>query len=90
MGGDSLPGKEAFFMSAETRNIEGYLDLTAYEAMSAIEREERKALRAFRPIIYVCSPYAGDIESNVQAARRYSRFAVESGYIPIAPHLLFP
>ena len=24
------------------------------------------------------------------AARRYSRFAVEKGYIPIAPHLLFP
>ena len=24
------------------------------------------------------------------AARRYSRFAVETGYIPIAPHLLFP
>ena len=24
------------------------------------------------------------------AARRYSRFAVDKGYIPIAPHLLFP
>ena len=34
--------------------------------------------------------YAGDIETNVVAARRYSRFAVEKGYIPIAPHLLFP
>ena len=77
-------------MSVDTRNSEGYMDLTAYEAMSAIEREERHALRAFRPIIYVCSPYAGDIESNVKAARRYSRFAVDSGYIPIAPHLLFP
>ncbi len=77
-------------MSVDTRNSEGYMDLTAYEAMSAIEREERHALRAFRPIVYVCSPYAGDIESNVAAARRYSRFAVDSGYIPIAPHLLFP
>ena len=77
-------------MSVDTRNSEGYMDLTAYEAMSAIEREERHALRAFRPIVYVCSPYAGDIESNTAAARRYSRFAVETGYIPIAPHLLFP
>lgn len=42
------------------------------------------------PIVYICSPYAGDIETNVVAARRYSRFAVEKGYIPIAPHLLFP
>ena len=77
-------------MSVETRNSEGYLDLTAYEAISATEREERRALRAFRPIIYVCSPYAGNVESNVAAARCYSRFAVDSGYIPIAPHLLFP
>lgn len=77
-------------MCVETRNSEGYLDLTAYEAISALEREERKALRAFRPIIYVCSPFAGDIESSIAAARRYSRFAVKTGYIPIAPHLLFP
>ena len=39
--------------------------------------------------MYICSPYAGDVESNTAAARRYSRFAVEAGYIPIAPHLLF-
>jgi hypothetical protein len=42
------------------------------------------------PLVYICSRYAGDIESNVLAARRYCRFAVESGYVPIAPHLLYP
>ena len=26
----------------------------------------------------------------LENARRYSRFAVDAGYIPIAPHLLFP
>ena len=26
----------------------------------------------------------------MENARRYSRFAVDAGYIPIAPHLLFP
>lgn len=57
--------------------------------MSTVEKEER-ALRAFRPIVYICSPYAGEIEKNVKAAQEYSRFAVEKGYIPIAPHLLFP
>ena len=76
-------------MSIDKRNAEGYMDPTAYEAMSLIEKEER-ALRAFRPIIYICSPYAGDIEKNVNAARGYSRFAVGKGFIPIAPHLLFP
>jgi len=76
-------------MSIDKRNSEGYPDPTAYEALSLIEKEER-ALRAFRPIVYICSPYAGDIEENVKAARVYSRFAVDKGFIPVAPHLLFP
>ena len=76
-------------MSIDKRNAEGYNDPTAYEALTLIEKEER-ALRAFRPIVYICSPYAGDVGGNIKAARSYSRFAVDKGYIPIAPHLLFP
>lgn len=76
-------------MSVDKFNSEGYYDPTAYEAMSIIEKEER-ALRAFRPIVYICSPFAGEVEKNIEAARNYSRFAVDKGYIPIAPHLLFP
>lgn len=76
-------------MSISKFNSEGYHDPTAYDALSSIENEAR-ALRAFRPIVYICSPFAGDIEKNVAVARTYSRFAVEQGYIPIAPHLLFP
>ena len=70
----------------EYRNAEGYPDPTAYGALCAIER---KSSRTFRPVVYICSPYAGDVETNT-AARRYSRFAVKAGCIPIAPHLLFP
>lgn len=73
---------------AEYKNAEGYADPTAFGAFCAIEKEE-KALRAFRPIVYICSPYAGDVERNTAAARRYSRFAVEAGYIPIAPTCCF-
>ena len=76
-------------MSIDKRNGEGYPDPTAYEALSLIEKEER-ALRAFRPIVFICSPYAGDIEKNVKAAQDYCRFAIAKGYIPVAPHLLFP
>ena len=76
-------------MKMNKYNAERYYDPTAYAALSAIEKEER-ALRAFRPIVYICSPYSGDVDANTAAARRYSRFAVEQGYIPIAPHLLFP
>ena len=71
-------------------NNEGYPDPTPYEAFKAMEQEERSAKRAFRPIVFICSPYAGDIEANVERARLYSRFAVDSGYIPLTVHLLYP
>ena len=48
-------------MSISKYNSEGYSDPTAYSALSSIENETR-ALRAFRPIVYICSPFAGDIE----------------------------
>ena len=76
-------------MYIDKYNAERYPDPTAFEAMKNIAKEE-KALFAFRPIVYICSPFAGDVETNVEAARRYSRFAVDSGYLPVAPHLLFP
>ena len=76
-------------MNRDRQNQEGYDDPTAYEAITNIEQEER-ALRAFRPIVYICSPYSGDVAGNVKAAQVYSRYAVDKGCIPIAPHLLFP
>ena len=76
-------------MSINKFNAEHYPDPTAYEALSIIEQAERE-VRIFRPIVFICSPYAGDIENNVKAAHKYCRFAVEMGYIPFAPHLLFP
>ena len=76
-------------MNRDKQNQEGYDDPTAYEAITNIEQEER-ALRAFRPIVYICSPYSGDVEHNVKAAQGYSRHAVDKGCIPLAPHLLFP
>lgn len=42
------------------------------------------------PVVYICSPYLGEIEANVANARIYSRNAALMGYVPIAPHLLFP
>lgn len=73
---------------AEFLNAEHYPDPTPYAAMKNIEREERKA--AYRPLVYICSPFAGDVENNVKNAQKYSRYAVEHHAIPFAPHLLFP
>ena len=49
----------------------------------------RKQRRPDRPLVFVCSPYRGDMETNTQNARRYCRLVVERGGIPFAPHLLF-
>ena len=75
-------------MSVSKFNHEGYYDPTAYEAISTIEAEERRA--RFRPVVYVCSPFSGDPAGNAERARRYCRFAADSGYAPFAPYLFFP
>ena len=49
-----------------------------------------KEQKRYRPMVYICSAYSGDVEGNLIRARKYSRYAVDEGTIPIAPHLLFP
>lgn len=46
--------------------------------------------KGYRPLVYICSAFSGDEEGNAEKARKYSRFAVDSGAIPLAPHLLLP
>ncbi len=73
------------------RNAEGYRDPTAGAALAAVGREERTAAkRNRRPVVYVCSRFAGDVRKNIRRARRFCRFAVELGYAPVAAHLLYP
>lgn len=78
-------------MGINIRNSEGYLDLTSYEALTNITREEKVAAKAaFKPLVYICSPFSGDINGNIKRAQEFCRFALEKGNIPLAPHLLFP
>lgn len=67
-------------------NSEGYYDPTPHEALSNIKKEER----AWKPLVYVASPFAGDEARNTENAIRYCRFAVDSGAIPLAPHIFLP
>ena len=64
-------------MGVSKYNSEGYYDPVVYEALTRIEAEERaaRAAAAYRPLVYICSPYAGDVEKKC---------------IPLAPHLLCP
>ncbi len=75
-------------MGVNKFNAEGYFDPTAYEALTRIEAEAKK--QPYRPIVFICSPFAGDTEKNIRRAQGYSRFAVSRNCIPFAPHLLFP
>ena len=76
---------------ANLYNAEGYVSPTEYAAFTRIEKAERAAVKAaaFRPIVYICSPYSGNVERNTENARRYSRFAVEQHCVPITPHIYF-
>jgi len=49
-----------------------------------------KEEQVIRPIVYICSRFSGDVVKNVRAAQSFCRFAVDKGFIPLAPHLLFP
>ena len=71
-------------MSINKFNSEGYIDPTAYEALKNIENNRKKK------IVFICSPFAGDIESNTRQARRYGYFADVKNAVPIIPHLMYP
>ncbi len=69
-------------------NAECYHDPTPHEALTNISKEEKKS--KFRPLVYIASPFSGDMKRNAEKARGYCRLAVSKGYIPLAPHLHYP
>ena len=40
-------------------------------------------------LVFICSPYRGDVESNLARAHRYCLFATKSEVVPLAPHTIF-
>lgn len=73
-------------MGVGYRNPEGYADPVPYHVISNMDKKQK----CYMPMVYICSAYSGDVERNTEKARQYSRFAVDHGAIPIAPHLLLP
>ena len=67
-------------MNISKFNGEGYYDPTPYEAFR----------KKYMPLVYIASPFSGDVETNVVRAKRYCKFAISKGYIPLAPHLHYP
>lgn len=78
-------------MGVNIRNSEGYMDTVPFQAISGIDREAKAASKpAFRPLVYICSPFSGDIETNKKKAADFAEYAYRHGCIPLTAHLLFP
>ena len=41
-------------------------------------------------LVYICSPYAGDVANNVKFAKAACRYAIRQNCTPVAVHLLYP
>ena len=73
-------------------NASGCHDITAYQAICNVSREEKRHAKAKSTPekIYVCSPFSGDTGQNIEKALEYCRFALKRGKFPIAPHCYLP
>ena len=49
--------------------------------------EKSVAEMAQQNLMYICSPYRGDIENNVIYAKKLTRLAIENGFAPVTVHL---
>lgn len=38
-------------------------------------------------LVYICSPYRGEVERNTEYARQLTRTALDNYFVPITPHL---
>lgn len=49
-----------------------------------------KTDKKYRPLIYICSPFSGDVAGNTKRTIDFCWFALAQGQIPLAPQLMFP
>lgn len=69
--------------------IGGFVGAT-FMAMCVASSHEPPAPRPPRSrIVYIASPYKGDIKRNLRKAAKYTEAAIKQGAIPITPHLFY-
>ena len=59
-----------------------------FMALCAINSKEPQAPPT-RSVVYIASPYKGDMKRNLRKAAKYTAAAIKQGKIPIAPHLFY-
>lgn len=53
------------------------------------ERQQERAQDGPK-LVYICAPLRGDVEKNIEFARRKAQEVFQAGDIPVCPHLMFP
>lgn len=43
-----------------------------------------------KPVVYICAPYSGEVPRNIAVAKAAAKAAIDKGYVPVVPHLLYP
>ncbi len=84
-------------MAAGTNKKGGYrLNVFENEMMRQFGSLQKKDIKgaamigANYPMVYICSPYAGDITGNVEVAKDLARYAIKHKHQPVLSHLLYP
>lgn len=78
-------------MGIDMQNSEGYHEPTPHAALTNVTCWEKAAAKAaFKPLVYICSPFSGDIESINRRTREFCCYSLNQGNISLAPHLMFP
>ncbi len=62
----------------------------AFMALCAAASREQPAPKPTRsPVVYIASPYKGDMKRNLRKAAKYTAEAIKKGAVPITPHLFY-
>lgn len=56
----------------------------------SIKRIKREKKEAFKPMVYICAPFGGEVEQNTKRAIRLAEVAYHEGNMPVIPHVQYP
>lgn len=67
----------------------GFIGVTFMALCVASSKEPPAPSPTQGRMVYIASPYKGDMKRNLRKAAKYTAGAIKQGAIPIAPHLFY-
>ena len=56
----------------------------------SIKRIKREKKGVFKPMMYICAPFGGEVKKNTERAIRLAKIAYQQGNMPVIPHVQYP